>query len=183
MQQMQQMRQVQDGRKRKNDNESAESKEKTKLRHIRNLERAREKQGNKWQKEAAAHWAENEGKTNQANQVVAFRAFLERMQKKNLVVLDVLEADDKFNPLGIKSWEVYDPAAWWEEVKVWFEDDPTKYNERAFFMMLRRLGYKPYNKAPAPATSGLDYGLRNTYVRRHGYTHDPEVFKRYYKKR
>mmetsp|Transcript_32876 Transcript_32876/g.73867 ORF Transcript_32876/g.73867 Transcript_32876/m.73867 type:complete len:256 (+) Transcript_32876:298-1065(+) len=159
--------------------------------YIKKLARAREKQGDKWQKEAAQHIAENsQGKTqhvlHKANQVVAFRGFLERMQKKGIVTLEPLadgpEHEDKTNPLGIKMWIVHDTQQWWTEIKSWFEDDPERFSERALFMMLRRFGYKPFNKAPAPATSGLDYGLRNTYARRHGFEHDPELFQRYYKR-
>jgi hypothetical protein len=45
-------------------------------------------------------------------------------------------------------------------------------------MMLRRLGFKPRNRACAPATSGLDYGLRRTGVT-HAYLFDSALFLRY----
>ncbi|EKX43555.1 hypothetical protein GUITHDRAFT_140324 [Guillardia theta CCMP2712] len=131
--------------------------------YIKKLARAREKQGDKWQKEAAQHIAESsQGKAphvlHKANQVVAFRGFLERMQRKGIVTLEPLaegpEHEDKTNPLGIKMWIVHDTQQWWTEIKAWFEDDPERFSERALFMMLRRFGYKPFNKAPAPATSG-----------------------------
>jgi hypothetical protein len=34
----------------------------------------------------------------------------------------------------------------WADVMAWFEDEPHKFSYRAFFMMLRRMGYKPLNK-------------------------------------
>uniref|UniRef100_A0A7S0F1H1 Uncharacterized protein n=1 Tax=Hanusia phi TaxID=3032 RepID=A0A7S0F1H1_9CRYP len=156
------------------------------------MARAREKQGNKWQKEAASHRSKplSLSHVGQANQVISFRYFLEEEQKKGVLKLDLLsgsevpadageEPGERENPLGIRKLEVYDVDKWWEDVKVWFEDDPEKFCLRAFFMMLRRLGLKPFNKAPAPANSGLDYGLRNRTARRHGYQYDPEVYERY----
>ena len=59
------------------------------------------------------------------------------------------------------------------------QDEPQKFSYRAFFMMLRRMGYKPLNKAAPPATSGLDYGLRNRAASMQGYVHDPAVFDKY----
>ena len=44
--------------------------------------------------------------------------------------------------------------------------------------MLRRLGFKPRNRACAPATSGLDYGLRRTGVT-HAYFFDSALFLQY----
>mmetsp|Transcript_41775 Transcript_41775/g.131715 ORF Transcript_41775/g.131715 Transcript_41775/m.131715 type:complete len:372 (-) Transcript_41775:292-1407(-) len=137
------------------------------------MARAREKQGNKWQKEAASHRSRSLSFSHvgQANQVISFRYFLEEEQKKGVLKLDMLAGSDvkaepgeepgeRENPLGIRKMEIYDVDRWWEDVKMWFEDDPEKFCLRAFFMMLRRLGLKPFNKAPAPANSGLDYGLR-----------------------
>ena len=46
-------------------------------------------------------------------------------------------------------------------------------------MMLRRMGLKPINKAAPPATSGLDYQLRNRGAAVQGYVHDPAVFSKY----
>eukprot|EP00960_Hanusia_phi_P052676 761579-Hanusia_phi.AAC.4 len=48
-----------------------------------------------------------------------------------------------------------------------------------FFMMLRRIGFRPFNKAPAPATSGMDYALRNKFVNEHGYIFDCETLEKY----
>ena len=72
-----------------------------------------------------------------------------------------------------------DVDAWWERVRAWFEDDPDRFSLRAFFMMLRRMGLKPINKAAPPATSGLDYRLRNRGGAVQGYVHDPAVFSKY----
>lgn len=85
-------------------------------------------------------------------------------------------------PLGVMEFEVHDVQRWWEEVTRWSLDDPLQWNSAAFYMMLRRLGLKPFNRAPAPATSGLDYGLRREDAKSHGYRYDQTLFQRYSKK-
>ncbi|EKX45257.1 hypothetical protein GUITHDRAFT_139171 [Guillardia theta CCMP2712] len=147
--------------------------------------RGRKSAGNKWQREALAQRSEAGSSSGQANQAMAFRLFLKDEQSKGVVSLENVDesSDPKLNPLGLKMWEVHNVDQWWKDVHSWFEDNPERFSLRAFFMMLRRLGYKPLNHAPAPATSGLDYGLRNRFVKKHGYVYDKDVFEKYQRRR
>jgi len=125
------------------------------------MARARQKQGGKWHKEAAVYRAERgDGGvylSKEPNQLVAFRHFLQAEATKGVVRMSTTPARlDLSNPLGVEGWQVTDVDVWWADVMEWFEDEPHKFSYRAFFMMLRRMGYKPINKAPLPATSGLD---------------------------
>jgi len=120
----------------------------------------------------------------QSNQIDSFRRFLYDLMKKEVVVVEELEegdiaCDQELNPLGIKAWKVLRIDDWWVAVKQWFQHDASKFNMRAFFMMLRRIGFRPFNKAPAPATSGMDYALRNKFVNEHGYIFDCETLEKY----
>jgi hypothetical protein len=148
------------------------------------LERARLKQGGKWQKEAALCKAQGMAhglhRPKEPNQQLAFRNFLMCEDRKNVVRLTLADKpNDPQNPLGVSKVEVLDVDKWWADVEMWFEDDPKKFSFRAFFMMLRRLGFRPMNKAAPPATTGLDFYLRNRTAKTHGYVHDANVYKRY----
>ena len=61
------------------------------------------------------------------------------------------------------------------------QDDPRQFSMRALFMMLRRMGFKPINKSVPPATSGLDYGLKNRSAPTQGYVYDAAVLVKYCK--
>jgi len=82
---------------------------------------------------------------------------------------------------GIKALQVLDVRAWWDDVAVWESrrSEGPVFSESAFYMRLRRMGFLPFNKAPRPATSGSDYGLKRTDVERHGYTFQMDLRARY----
>mmetsp|Transcript_69949 Transcript_69949/g.145829 ORF Transcript_69949/g.145829 Transcript_69949/m.145829 type:complete len:368 (+) Transcript_69949:218-1321(+) len=81
---------------------------------------------------------------------------------------------------GIKSLQVLDVQAWWHDVAAWDKGKQgAAFSESAFCMRLRRMGFHPFNKAPRPATSGFDFGLKRSDVERHGYTFQLDVWARY----
>lgn len=91
---------------------------------------------------------------------------------------------DEEGPTGVAEIRVHDCDKWWKAVKQWCkpDDESEDFNSLAFFMMLRRFGLKPYNKAPPPATSGSDYGLKRHDVEKHGYVYTPLLYCRYKKR-
>ncbi|EKX32303.1 hypothetical protein GUITHDRAFT_156372 [Guillardia theta CCMP2712] len=133
---------------------------------------------------AMAHGDEGLSRIGQSNQIDSFRRFLYDLMSKEVVIVEELKegdiaCDQELNPLAIKAWRVLKIDDWWVAVKQWFQHDASKFNMRAFFMMLRRIGFRPFNKAPAPATSGMDYALRNKFVSDHGYIFDCETLEKY----
>lgn len=119
-------------------------------------------------------------------QALAFEDFLHEQHRAGVVLLrterstELVPDDGGARPIGVSGWTVLDVQSWWEQVRRW-TGEGAAFNERAFFMMLRRLGFKPKNRAPPPATSGLDYGLRREGVT-HGYLFDVTLFMRYRKR-
>eukprot|EP00961_Rhodomonas_salina_P295111 3935150-Rhodomonas_salina.3 len=93
------------------------------------------------------------------SQARRFREFLERANEQGYVILN-RERGQGTNPVGVGGWEVVSVHRWWVDVKEWFEDAPGTWTESAFFQMLRRHGMRPFNRAPLPASSGHDFGLR-----------------------
>lgn len=89
------------------------------------LSRARQKQGDKWQKEAAAYKRERSGREEnqkrESNQLLAFRNFLQCEEEKGVVNTIRADANDTGNPLGVKTLYVLNVDAWWADITSWFE--------------------------------------------------------------
>jgi len=107
-----------------------------------------------------------------------FYAFLWKEEEKGVISI---EKDLKeVVSFGIKSLQVLDVQAWWHDVAAWDKGKQgAAFSESAFCMRLRRMGFHPFNKAPRPATSGFDFGLKRSDVERHGYTFQLDVWARY----
>jgi len=107
------------------------------------------------------------------------RCFLNQAESDGVVRLhrEIEHLED--TSLGILEWEVLDVARWHEDVRAWFEEVNGSWSENSFNMRLRRLGFRPLNRAPRPATSGYDFGLRRTDVARHGFAFLRDKWQKY----
>lgn len=112
-----------------------------------------------------------------------FRTFLAEEEDKGVISIHCGEdgGGEEGSPIQIAGWDVLDRSAWWEDVKFWFEDDPGSWTESAFFMVLRRVGFRALNDAGPPASLGHDFALKRTDVLRHGYVFKVDVLERYNK--
>lgn len=73
-----------------------------------------------------------------------------------------------FENFGVIAWEVHDVEKWWDHAKEWHETEyKMPWTDNAFFMRLRRLGFRPFNTAPAPAKLGFDFNLKRKDVARY----------------
>lgn len=86
------------------------------------------------------------------------------------------------SPDGVKGWEVLEVEAWHTATRVWcgVKDIWSATSKHAFAMRLRRMGFRPWNRAPKPATSGYDFELRSPDATRHGFEFVPEMLDRYF---
>lgn len=84
--------------------------------------------------------------------------------------------------IKLAGWQVRDPDQWWTQVNAWYRlvTGKDKYEEAAFFMMLRRNGFRAWNLAVhGVSASGFDNRLRRIDTVRHGYVFDTEVQIKY----
>lgn len=90
------------------------------------------------------------------------------------------DATSECQPFGVLGWKVHDVKRWWEHTKEWHESEhKIPWTDTAFFMRLRRLGCHALNKAPAPAKTGFDYGLKRTDVTNHDYEFMTDMWDKY----
>jgi hypothetical protein len=103
-------------------------------------------------------------------QAERFAQFLIKEEQRGVVRLFLTGGSETCgSPIGADGWYVLDVRQWWEDAKEWHEEGiPGSWMESAFFMVLRRIGFRAMNEARSPARVGFDFGLKRDDVDRSG---------------
>jgi hypothetical protein len=99
----------------------------------------------------------------------SFRNFLMSAHSQGIVKLQLSPPESFKTSIGVLQIIVCDVQEWKKRSAQWFFEDSGSRSPTSFYMRLRRLGFKPLNRAPLSATSGFDFGLERTDVEIHGF--------------
>ena len=125
---------------------------------------------------------------NDSALLTSFYSFLVEQTKYNVVTLLLVrcppasEREDAQRLVKLAGWEIEDVSTWWTLVHRWYQATTgrAKYEETAFFMMLRRAGFRAWNLAIRDVfAGGYDFRLKRIDVSRHGYIFDEGIMARY----
>jgi len=114
-----------------------------------------------------------------ANFGASFRRFLASAESLGFVKLHLAPSGSYETSVGVLKIIVIDVKKWQEKSAEWYFEESGATSSNSFTMRLRRLGFRPINRAPPPATSGFDYGLKRTDVEVHGFEFRSDIWYAY----
>jgi hypothetical protein len=99
----------------------------------------------------------------------SFRNFLMSARSQGIVKLQLAPPESFKTSIGVLQIIVCDVQEWKKRSAQWFFEDSGSQSPQSIYMRLRRLGFRPLNRAPLSTSSGFDYGLERTDVEIHGF--------------